>query len=87
MQNEHRYLPLRSQGNVGPVVTESTRIIEKKSIHISESIVQILHEVQQSCCLSHLPLEPVLVPIHALSKEPVPNAQSEPLMTQPHAVL
>lgn len=52
---------------------------------MSESAVQMLLELQQAWCHDRFPGEPVAVPDHPLSGEPVPSSRPDPSLTQLHA--
>lgn len=55
----------------------------KKSDHMTESIVQMLFELQQAQCHDHCPGEPVQ-PFSG--EESFPDTQPEPSLLQLHAV-
>ena len=53
---------------------------------MSESIVQMLLELQQAQCCDQCHEEPVPVPYHPLGEESVPNTQPDSPLTQLHAI-
>lgn len=58
----------------------------QKSNHTSENVVQMLLELQQAWCPDHFPGEHVPVPYQPLGEGSFPNMQSEPPLTQLHAI-
>lgn len=54
--------------------------------HMSESFVQMFHELQQSQCHDHCPGKPVTVPNNPLGEEPFLNTMRDPPLIEFHAV-
>lgn len=71
------------QGSASP--TPASTQNHTKINHMSQSIIQMLLDLWQAQSRDHFPVEPLAVTSHYLSKEPFPNIQHEPPLSQLHA--